>query len=179
MTLEQSRLERFRRLLERSGVSPTDEQVAEITRFYHQAYLDSDQPVAGALNLLKALRQRGHKIGVVTNNIAAEQVKKIRACGMEELIDELVVSEEAGACKPDPAIFRVALERLDCRPEEAVMIGDAWATDIAGARAAGIRAIWFNPRGLPSPDPTQTREIRALEPVEALLEVIYGKENKT
>ena len=49
--------------------------------------------------------------------------------------------------KPDPRIFAIALERLGCAAADAVMIGDSWPADIEGARAAGVRAIWFNRSG--------------------------------
>ena len=76
-----------------------------------------------------------------------------------------MISEEAGVAKPDPAIFRRA-RALPAEAAETVMIGDAWATDIAGARAAGMRAIWFNPCGTSRPEPWHdVDEIRALEPV--------------
>ena len=94
--------------------------------------------------------------------MAAEQRQKIAACGFGPFLDTVVISEEAGVTKPDPRIFRLALERLGRPADETVMIGDAWDTDIAGARAAGIRPLWFNRFGAPSPDRSVT-EIRALE----------------
>jgi putative hydrolase of the HAD superfamily len=94
-------------------------------------------------------------------------------CGLAPYIDALVVSEEAGISKPDPAIFEIALTRLAAAPHEAVMIGDSWAADVEGAHAAGIHAIWFNPDGLPSPDPARgVPELRLLEPADAAVSAI-------
>ena len=76
----------------------------------------------------------------------SEQEEKLRYCGFEPWLMRWLSPEEAGISKPDPGIFAIALERLDCEPSRAVMIGDAWRADVAGARAAGIRAIWFNRR---------------------------------
>jgi FMN phosphatase YigB (HAD superfamily) len=75
--------------------------------------------------------------------------------------------------KPAPAIFAAALDRLQCRPDEAVMIGDSWAADIIGARAAGIRPIWFNPLGQPQEEGGATDQLQSLEPTAAVLEVIF------
>lgn len=173
MTPEASRLERARQLLALSGAEPTDELAARVAATYHQAYLAAYRPVPGAVELLRALRGRV-KIGIVTNNLVAMQVDKLNNCGMTELIDALVVSEEAGSTKPERAIFEAALERLGCRAEEAVMLGDAWATDIAGARGAGIRPIWLNRLALPCPDPAAAvAEIKSLEPVAAVLKLIF------
>jgi FMN phosphatase YigB (HAD superfamily) len=55
-----------------------------------------------------------------------------------------------------------------------VMIGDSWVNDIGGARAAGVRSIWFNPRGRPKPDaPGEVRELRSLEPASTVLAAIF------
>jgi HAD superfamily hydrolase (TIGR01509 family) len=127
--------------------------------------------VEGARELLAALHGRA-ATGVVTNNVAAEQRQKIAACGFGPFLDAVVISEEAGVTKPDPRIFRVALDRLGRPAEEAVMIGDAWETDIAGARAAGIRPIWLNRFDAASPDPSVT-EVRSLVPAAALLSLLF------
>jgi putative hydrolase of the HAD superfamily len=51
------------------------------------------------------------------------------------------------------------------------MVGDAWATDIEGARAAGVRPIWLNRFGVTSPDPA-VQEIGRLDPIEEVMELI-------
>jgi FMN phosphatase YigB (HAD superfamily) len=86
-----------------------------------------------------------------------------------------VVSEEAGVPKPDPEIFRIALEAAGAAPAEAVMVGDSWAADVAGAHHAGIVPIWFNPHGQPRPDaPDDVPELRGFEPVAAAVETILA-----
>jgi beta-phosphoglucomutase-like phosphatase (HAD superfamily) len=89
------------------------------------------------------------------------------------LVDALVTSEEAGATKPDGRIFETALDRLGITPAQAVMVGDAWSTDIEGAIAAAIRPVWFNRCAAPSPDPT-VAELTALEPTAHAVAVIRG-----
>jgi 2-haloacid dehalogenase len=64
----------------------------------------------------------------------------------------VVTSEDVGAYKPAPQMFRRGLEMLGMRAEEVVDIGDSLTADIAGARAAGIATIWVNRRGRPAPD---------------------------
>jgi len=98
---------------------------------------------------------------------------KIEIVALDAFVDALVVSEEAETAKPDPAIFQLALDRLHALPGDAVMVGDSWAADVVGARAAGIRAIWFNPAGALAPaDVVAVRELRALEPVDAAMRMI-------
>jgi FMN phosphatase YigB (HAD superfamily) len=111
----------------------------------------------------------------VSNNLLEEQRGKLRQCELDAYIDVLVVSEEAGLSKPDPRIFQIALERLACRPDEVVMVGDSWPADVIGARAAGIEAIWFNPDRAPSPEPEAgVVELYGLEPVDAAMATIFG-----
>lgn len=170
-TLEEARRERFRLLFSELGEEAPDELVRSAVESYGRAYRQSWRVVPGAEELLRRVGERA-KVAVVTNNLFREQRDKLSALGLERYVDALVASEEVGVAKPEPGIFRVALQRLECAPEEAVMVGDSWASDVLGARAAGIPAVWTNVRGVECPDPSLAREIRALQPVEELLELL-------
>jgi putative hydrolase of the HAD superfamily len=167
VSVDAAREERFRRLWRQAGAEATDGVAREAASRYRRSYLAERCLVPGAAGLLRAVRPFA-PIGIVTNNVLAEQEDKLRQFGLRPLVDELVVSAEEGVSKPDPVIFLRALARLGCEASEAVMVGDTWTSDIVGARAAGIRAIWFNRRGLPSPDPGLAAEIRALEPAHSI-----------
>lgn len=171
--IDDARIERFRRLLVAAGGAANEAEAAAKT--YRARYVAARQAIPGAKALLKHLRQHA-RIGVVSNNLLAEQQEKLTQCALDEHIDLLIVSEEAGISKPDPRIFEIALTRLAAAPGEALMIGDSWAADIEGARAAGIPAIWFNPAGLPPPDPS-VPQIRQLHPADRIAKEIldaYG-----
>jgi 2-haloacid dehalogenase/putative hydrolase of the HAD superfamily len=62
-----------------------------------------------------------------------------------------VSSEDVGAYKPDPAMFRRGLDALGLAASEVLHIGDSLAADVAGARAAGIRVAWVNRKARPIP----------------------------
>lgn len=178
MTIAAARNHRFRRLLQDATTfaggtlkDVHDGRPAQLATFYRTAYEQNWQPVPGAIPLLNALRAAGLRIAIVTNNLVAEQRDKLQRCCLGDLIDALVTSEETGSIKPDPAIFHVALEELNLTPDRAVMVGDAWGTDIAGAKAANIRPVWFNWRGSVSPDPT-VAELRSLEPTADVVRVL-------
>ena len=127
--------------------------------------------MAGAAELLARLKSLGLAVVIVTNNNVLEQAQKLQRLGLAPLVDALVTSEETGCAKPAAGIFEVALARADCAVDAAVMLGDAWSTDIEGARAIGLRAVWLNPLGASSPDPS-VPELRSLEPAAAALAVI-------
>lgn len=92
----------------------------------------------------KSCLQRLHaqyKIGVIANQSPGTE-ERLRAFGILSDIDLVVASAEEGLAKPDPAIFRLALSRADCLPEQAVMIGDRLDNDIAPAKQLGMKTIW-------------------------------------
>lgn len=179
MTIDEARRERFRRFFLLHGPEIEDLLTASehAAMLHRETYQASRQVVAGTHALLEHLHGKV-KIAVVTNNLLAEQVDKLCHLRMDHLIDELVTSEETGYIKPDPEIFRVALERLACRAEETVMLGDSWKSDVLGARSADIRAIWLNRTGIPCPDPELATEIRALEPLDEVARLILGDANQ-
>ena len=165
--MDEARRERFRRLFEHFGMRAEDALCAATAMFYRHSYLDARRAVAGAAALLEAVRRRA-AVGIVSNNMLQEQQEKLAHCGLAAHVDVLVVSEEAGVSKPDPAIFRIALDALSVGAGEAVMVGDSWTADVLGAHAAGIRAVWFNPLRLPAPDPALgVPELHALDIAEA------------
>jgi putative hydrolase of the HAD superfamily len=171
--LEQARLERFRRLLSMSGRAPAENVVARTAATYRDRYRQVRRAVHGARELLHALSARV-RVGIVSNNLYDEQQEKLEACGLAPFVGALVVSERVGVSKPDPAIFVAALDELGCTAADAVMVGDSWTADIAGARAAGIRPIWFNPLGADTPDGQPVEQLRSLSPTAAAVELILG-----
>ncbi|MCG8584840.1 MAG: HAD-IA family hydrolase, partial [Pirellulales bacterium] len=151
MSIDESRIERFRVLLSSEETAATDEESHAAARCYRSAYDAAYRPVPGSIDLLQRLKEE-YPIGIVTNHVVSEQVKKIATIGLEPFIDELVVSEEVGVAKPDARIFEAALSRLGAAPDKAVMIGDSWASDVLGATKLGIRTIWLNRYEKPCPD---------------------------
>jgi putative hydrolase of the HAD superfamily len=173
MSIDEARLERFGTLVRDAGAICSIERVEELARSYRETYQQVWQAVPGALAMAAAIRDAGIKLVIVTNNVVSEQRLKLERCRLTPLVDLLLTSEEAGFMKPDPRIFELALARMNVAVDDAVMLGDAWSTDIEGARAAGIRAVWLNRRGDPSPD-QRVAELRSLEPVTETMRVLLN-----
>jgi len=99
------------------------------------------RPFADVPGALAELRAAGHRLVVVSNwDVSLHEM--LRTTGLAALVDGAISSAEAGARKPDPAIFRSALAlagRDDGR--RALHAGDSLALDVAGARAAGLDAV--------------------------------------
>ena len=68
-------------------------------------------------------------------------MNRLRAFGIDGFFSVVVASAEEGVAKPDPEIFRIALHRADCTPEQAVMIGDRLDNDIAPANLLGMTTV--------------------------------------
>lgn len=101
---------------------------------------------ADVLPCLSALRERGLLLGLITNNESAHQRAKIRAVGLDGLVDVIVISGEFGVGKPDPAIFAHACAQLGVTPDEALHVGDSLHADAHGAHGAGVGAVWLDRR---------------------------------
>jgi putative hydrolase of the HAD superfamily len=107
----------------------------------------------GAGEALWALRQRGVRIGLISNTgrTPGRVLRMIlQRAGLLEHFDGLTFSDEVGIRKPDARIFRWTLNKLGARAEAAAHVGDNLAADVGGAQAAGLRGIHLV-NGVPPP----------------------------
>lgn len=116
--------------------------VEPLERHFWETYDALSEPAPETAALLTALRARGLKLGVVTNGRTERQARKLERLGIASLFDAVLISEAEGVRKPDPAIFERAAVRCGVAPGEALFVGDHPENDVAGARAAGMRAVW-------------------------------------
>ena len=115
---------------------PVDTMMASI-RF--RAYPDAAPALAD-------LHSRGLRLVCVSNwDVSLTEV--LARCGLGDLLDGVVTSAGSGSRKPDPVIFSQALEIAGCGADEAVHVGDTREEDLAGAEAAGIRALLIDRDG--------------------------------
>ena len=168
---DEAREKRFGIFLAKYGIAASSEKLRDVAALYRSEYQSSRRATPGAKVLLKALRERGLKTAIISNNLVDEQMDKLQHCELLNLLDSFTISEEAGFAKPDSRIFQIALNRLECRPEESVMIGDSWENDILGARGVGIATIWYNCY-LTEPPDKSVPEIRSLEDSDFLIRLL-------
>jgi putative hydrolase of the HAD superfamily len=101
--------------------------------------------------VLEHLRAGGARLAVVSNwDISLHDV--LERTRLRALVDVVVISATLGAAKPDPAIFRAALDRLGATASDAIHVGDSVEHDVAGARAAGVEAVLVARNGAEPPD---------------------------
>lgn len=100
----------------------------------------------GAAEGLAALRARGLAVACISNSNGTVEAL-LRDVGLGEALDFVVDSGVVGVEKPDPAIFRLALERAGVKASEAMHVGDLYAVDVVGARRAGLEPVLLDPLG--------------------------------
>ena len=140
--------EMVRELLAEFGVELTNEELDRFLAAEHEAWRPARQLGAQTHALLDALRDRGLKLGLVSNAFDPGWLlrRDLADQGLADRLDVAVFSSEVGRRKPDPLIFERALAELGVSPERAVFVGDTLAADVAGARTLGmttVQALWF------------------------------------
>ena len=162
-------IEHWPEFLRRQGVDD-EALIAEAHEVFRQEWFERMALAEDAAPTLAALRSR-YKLGLITNGPSAIQRAKIERFGLANYFDELIVSAEVGVAKPDPAIFRLALERLGVAPAEALFVGDSPEYDLRGAMAAGVPFVWMNPGAEQLPEGV-ARPLATIGRLEELLGVL-------
>lgn len=168
ITQELLRTRRFALLFEEAGLAL---DLDDFSRAYLRNLALGTDLVDGAEETLRALHGRVG-LALITNGLKDVQRPRLERSSIAGCFDAVVISEEVGAAKPDPAIFQVALARMGLpRRDEVLMVGDSLTSDVAGANRAGIDVCWFNPTGLPLPPGLEARyQIRELSELVALVD---------
>jgi putative hydrolase of the HAD superfamily len=124
----------------------TDAALEELHEYHRQTNLWEYVP-AGVVPALCSLRAAGFNLVVVSNANGTLRAKFDRL-GLTAHVDCILDSCEFGVEKPDPRLFRIAIEKSRASPETTVHVGDLYHVDVLGARAAGLRAVLFDEAGL-------------------------------
>ena len=91
-------------------------------------------------NVIEALYGK-YKLGIIANQTLGTQ-GRIDSWGIGKYFDVVMASAEAGCAKPDPRIFSMALQKANCEPAEAIMVGDRLDNDIIPAKKLGMKTVW-------------------------------------
>jgi putative hydrolase of the HAD superfamily len=117
-----------------------EDYFVEIFEFFRQA--DAWEVFADVAPTLTALKTRGIRLGVISN-FDARLYDLLDALQLRPYFDSIHISTEVGAAKPDAAIFRAALADNELQPAQALHVGDSLTTDVHGAEAVRMEALWL------------------------------------
>lgn len=149
-----------------------DVDVAALSERYLVHLAAAAPLLPGAVDVVAQLAER-FRIAFVTNGLADVQRPRLEASPLAGAAEVLIISDEVGAAKPDPAIFRATFAAMG-EPDrgDVTMVGDSLSADIAGADAFGLATVWLAPPGTPAPrsdDPVPTHRIAELRELVPLL----------
>ena len=126
------------------------EQIAEDYLLYLPQFNHLFDDAAESLAYLK----ENYNLHIITNGFAETQFKKLNNSNLSHFFTTVTNSETAGAKKPNPVIFEHALQLAGAEKDNSVMIGDCLEADVKGAMDFGMRAIFFNPNKIETPENT-------------------------
>lgn len=140
-SMKELRASCFAAIAEERGRDPT------LGRAIATAYADERdhrdvRPLQGVPETIAALAHE-YRLGIVTNGPPDSQAPKLAAIGRTDAFDAVIHAGHDAPSKPDPEPFYQALSALDTAPESAVFVGNSLSSDVAGAQAAGLQAIWL------------------------------------
>lgn len=136
-----SRLLYFQRGIEILGRKTQLLITLDLEQTYWRTFLAHCELFPGVRDLLLNLRNRDIATAIITDLTSQIQFRKIVYFGLDDCFDYVVTSEEAGADKPDPAPFRLAIAKLGVAPEDIWMVGDSLRCDVEGAHAFGMTTL--------------------------------------
>ncbi|NWF62189.1 MAG: HAD family hydrolase [Fischerella sp.] len=124
------------------------EQFYDFSAFFSEVYIHfgTAEPWFVYDDVIPALtkwQKMGIELGIVSN-FDSRLYSVLQALELRDFFSSITISTQAGAAKPDPQIFAIALEKHNCEPAAAWHIGDSIAEDYQAAKAAGLRGIWIN-----------------------------------
>ena len=130
----------------------------------------------GAEELLEELYGK-YRLFIVSNGTPVVQQGRLKSSGIGRYFEQIFISEEIGATKPEKRFFDICAEGIPgFEAERAIIVGDSLTSDILGGINAGIATCWYNPRRLPArADIPADFEIHELSELPGLLESLFGE----
>lgn len=114
----------------------------ELLQDYISEFKHNCIPFPNVIRMLEELKRNNLLLGMITNGYGQFQMDNMIALGIDQYFDSILVSEWEGIKKPDPRIFKKALEKLNVSANESIFMGDHPENDVMGAKNVGMKGIW-------------------------------------
>lgn len=163
-------------LLRQEGIALEQEALRAGLRAMYAVTQPNWQADEDVIPTLRRLKHDGLRIGAVSNGADDENTHAlVDRSGVRPYLEFTISSAAFGKRKPDPGIFRVALDHFGVPPERAVMVGDNYEADILGAHRTGMQAIWMTRHvGRPLPAATQGEPEAVVPALSAIPPLLQG-----
>ena len=133
-----------------------------ISTAYAAARHERIRPFDDAIDTVRWFRERGCRLALLTNGAHDAQRTKIERFELEGLFDAVLIEGALGYGKPDPRVYRKALDAVDASPSESWMVGDNLEWDVGGPQKLGIFGIWIDAKGEGVPATSTVRPDRII-----------------
>jgi len=167
-TKEQVKVIRLKYTFDRLGLDWSIADIDALVDRYLELLAEGTLLMPGALDLLEYLRPK-YRLHLITNGFAEVQYRKLERSGLTPYFKTITLSEETGALKPHPSVFRHALRKAEAFPHESVMIGDSVKADILGAINVGMEAILYNPEDTEELPAVIAPSVKHLQDIKSIL----------
>lgn len=142
----------------------------------YRSHIPEIKLYSGVAEMLSGLRAKGIKLGIITDGRPLGQRNKISALGLEELVDEIIITDEIGGAefrKPNDISFRIMQRKLKVPFEKTVYVGDNPQKDFHAPRQLGMQSVWFeNKDGLYSNAVSADTHAKIITDIEAIVSLI-------
>ena len=162
ITFKELTNERIQKLFSLYKINLTPSEAEEKYNEYIKIYENNWLPFDDTFTVLDSLKKK-YKLYAITNGDSKQQRLKAKKTHLENYFQDIFVSSEIGFAKPKKEIFEFSCKKVHVNPNECVMIGDKFKTDIEGSLNAGMHAIWANRKNEDINYPFQIKELSELE----------------
>ncbi|HEX3823290.1 MAG TPA: HAD family hydrolase [Mycobacteriales bacterium] len=155
------------------GLEVDEATYAAATEVYRLGWLPHTAAGPGALEMMRALRERGLRTGLLSNTNwpRAWHDDFLADDGLLELLDATVYTSELSHMKPHPSAFQTLLDAVGTTGEQAVFVGDRLHDDVSGAKALGMRTVWIRNEFVPAYD---VQSDAVIDDLSELVDVVDG-----
>ncbi len=132
-------------LIQKKGITENADALAvNAAQLFRISSIDYIKLYPDVIQALDALRRKGYRLWLLSNAQRIFTEYELRHLGLHDHLDGIYISSDYGYRKPDVRFFRALLEEQQLIPDQCLMIGNDRATDIAGAKAAGLDTLYMH-----------------------------------
>ena len=159
----------FRRVMTEAGTDGSDSLALHVAQLFRSASIRRFRLFPETREVVSALASK-YRLAMVTDSQEPYVMPELRQVGLADVFSPVVISANHGFRKPDPRIFRIALDQIGIDASDAVHVGDSWQRDVVGATDAGIHAFWIcRDAGEAARRPADGRAVSILSDLRGLL----------